>query len=135
MAIKEAPLKVMVVVIPRNNEKEANDLLNELNVGVMWSIYGSRVNLKGSTIMGVGTEDCSVLICLVPTIDSKNILKGFIQKINAKNEKAVAFLTRIGALSQNTLTGCFSLLKCIKQRNEYIDFLVANKEPSKEGKQ
>ena len=127
MAVKEAPLKLMVVMIPRSNEQEANNLLNELNVGVMWSVYGSRVNLKGSTIMGVGTEECSVLICLVPTIDAKTILKSFIQKINAKSEKAIAFLTRINALSQNTLTGCFGLLKCIKQRNEYIDFLVKNK--------
>ena len=133
MALKKAPLKVLCAVVPREKVNMANEVLDELGSCANYTILGQKINYsKFANMMGITNFECVMLICIVPTEVSRNILRGFSEKMKLLEIGGVAFLISLSAISRNALNGCLDFYdqnqEILEERKEEIDAIMQGSE-------
>lgn len=116
MRAKQSPLKVLYSILPRAKIEEAGKVLNKLGAMFSYSMLGYKANYSTVANLIGADYDCAVLISLVPTEKSKEILYEFFKELKLDQCDGIAFLTSINAISKNTLEGCLEFFKPKKSR-------------------
>lgn len=114
MGNKKAPIKLLWCAILRSQVDDACAILNKMGGCVVLNMLGYRTKTKiVADLFGLGDYECSVLVAIIPSNRSVQILEELNKKFEWDTNLGSAITTPIGAISRNTLMGFYDIQKQI----------------------
>lgn len=113
---KDAPIKVLILVVNSNKADFARELLNNLGACGLWSFLGRGVGHGGlMDVLGLNNTEKTVFFGVVPAKVSTQILTTLCKDLDLyKNNTGMALTIPLGAISRDTL----NIFLEVKKQNE-----------------
>ena len=112
----KAPIKLLWCVVMRNQVDDACAILDQMGGCTLIDIFGYRTKTQIlADLFGLGDYDCAVVLAMVPSNRSTQILDALNKKFDWENKLGIGITTQINAISRNALNGFFDMQKQIEQ--------------------